>query len=218
MKPHAPNGGQPRQCRDETEQAMDIMEFGDLRAIGTAGCGHDTLAQSSAGPVLGNSELAADTDILPQPTVLDLGLDLGLEALTRAVVASFRANSHITNVMTHISGARWDQIEDALRVILDRGARPLQLSRLEANIVDLICAERGVTGRMLKPYFHAVLCRLLPPAAAASLQAHIMRLHETTVSGVNDAIASVADADATVTTGLGVLRDTGKSKTQGDAR
>ncbi|WP_322987741.1 MULTISPECIES: hypothetical protein [unclassified Hoeflea] len=195
---------------------MEIMEIGDLRAVDPAGCGLDALAQRATGLDLGNGGAPPDIDILPQPTAIGLGL--GLDTLTRAVVASFRANSHITNVMTHISGARWDHIEDALRVILDRGARPLQLSRLEANIVDLICAERGVTGRMLKPYFHSVLCRLLPPAAAASLQAHIMRLHESVLSGANAAVTPFADADATGAASLGVLRYTGKSEEQGDVR
>lgn len=29
------------------------------------------------------------------------------------------------------------------------------LSPLEQNIIELMCAERGITGKILKPYFHA---------------------------------------------------------------
>lgn len=112
-----------------------------------------------------------DGDIVPQQPVVDSA------ALVGSLVAAFRAHSHINNVMAHVSGARWDQIERALHVILDIADVPADLSRLEANIVDLLCAERGVTGRIFKPYFETLLARLLPPVPAGHLQAHVLSLH-----------------------------------------
>lgn len=101
-----------------------------------------------------------------------------LDVLASALVAAFRAHSHINNVMTHISAARWDHIERALHIILNPAKVPVGLSRLEANIVDLLFAERGVTGRIAKPYFETLLARFLP-TSAAQMQAHVLSLHET---------------------------------------
>ena len=67
------------------------------------------------------------------------------------VVAAFRRHPHINNVLTHISDANWERVEQALRAILDPLAASRDLSPLARNIVDLMCADRGVTGRILKP-------------------------------------------------------------------
>lgn len=151
---------------------MSMMQFQQLRALD----GTDRSA-GYHGPVgfkfnFGADVSAGDGDIVPQQTAPDL------DVLASALVAAFRAHSHINNVMTHISGARWDHIERALHIILDFAAVPVALSRLEANIVDLICAERGVTGRIFKPYLETLLARLLPPIPAAQLQVHVWSLHE----------------------------------------
>ncbi|MBC7281625.1 hypothetical protein [Hoeflea sp.] len=143
-----------------------------------------------AGFDLGPDAGAVDGDIAPPPRSLEH------EALALALVASFRAHSHINNVMTHISGARWDHIEHALCAILDPVAAPAGISRLEANILDLLCAERGVTGRILKPYFCSVLERLLPPGPPVSLQAHVQALHEAAQSHGTDELDSACSAAA----------------------
>jgi len=143
-----------------------------------------------AGSDLGPDAGAVDGDIAPPPANLEQ------KALALALVASFRAHSHINNVMTHISGARWDHIEHALHNILDPVAVPAGLSRLEANILDLLCAERGVTGRILKPYFCSVLERLLPPGPTVRLQAHVQALHEAAQSHGDDNLDSACTAAA----------------------
>jgi hypothetical protein len=91
------------------------------------------------------------------------------------VFAAFRAHPHISNVLTHISRSNWPQVEHALNVILDPAASE-ELSTLAQNIVDLMCAERGVTGRILKPYFHAVLERIVEPHDAERLIRHVEAL------------------------------------------
>lgn len=90
-----------------------------------------------------------------------------------------RSHPHINNIFTHLCGGKWERIGQALRVILNPLATLNDLSPLAQNVVELMCAERGVTGRLLKPYFHALLAKVLPPRIAAYLRAHVLRLfHE----------------------------------------
>jgi hypothetical protein len=92
------------------------------------------------------------------------------------VVAAFRRQPHISNVLTHISGANWGRVEQALRAILDPLTASRDLTPLARNIVDLMCADRGVTGRILKPYFRDLLARILSPHLAALLTDHVSLL------------------------------------------
>jgi len=103
-------------------------------------------------------------------------VEFDLEDLVRTAVAIFRAHQHLNNVLTHICGARWERIAEALRIICNPLATPNDLSPLAQNIIELMCAERGVTGRILKPFFHALLGRILPAKTAAYLRAHIWQL------------------------------------------
>ena len=92
------------------------------------------------------------------------------------VVAAFRRHPHINNVLTHISGANWLRVEQALRAILDPLTAGSALSPLARNIVDLMCADRGVSGRILKPYFRSFLNRILSPHLAVLLTDHVTLL------------------------------------------
>jgi hypothetical protein len=91
-------------------------------------------------------------------------------------VAAFRRHPHINSVLTHISGANWLRVEKALRAILDPLTAGSDLSPLARNIVDLMCADRGVTGRILKPYFRGFLSRILSPHLAVLLTDHVVTL------------------------------------------
>jgi uncharacterized protein (DUF2249 family) len=102
------------------------------------------------------------------------GVDLG--DLVQRLVAAFRRHPHISNVMTHISGAKWERIEQALRAILDPSATQNDLAPLARNIVELMWAERGVTGRILKPYLHELFAGILPRPVADRLLGHIADL------------------------------------------
>lgn len=123
--------------------------------------------------------------VLPRTLPVLMAMDQKLEApaelstadLAFRVVAAFRAHPHVSNVLTHISRANWNHVERALNDILDPGTTSKGLSPLVHNILDLICAERGVTGRILKPYFHAVLHRLLGPTSTGRLIYHVETLH-----------------------------------------
>lgn len=85
------------------------------------------------------------------------------------MLVDFKAHPHINNVLTHISGADWGKVEEALRLIVDPSAEGRELSPLARNILDLMCAERGVTGRIVKPRVQAFLYRSVEPRIAAML-------------------------------------------------
>lgn len=102
--------------------------------------------------------------------------EIGLEKLVLIVVAAFRCHPHISNVVTHISGGNWKRVEQALSTILDPLSERHDLSPLALNLVDLMCAERGVTGRILRPYFQDLIAVVLRPSVAARLVAHVTSL------------------------------------------
>jgi hypothetical protein len=103
-------------------------------------------------------------------------VEFDLGDLVTTTVAAFRSHPHINNVLTHICGARWERIGQALCVIVNPLATLNDLSPLAQNIVELMCAERGVTCRILKPIFHALLDKVLPARTAAYLRTHILQL------------------------------------------
>jgi hypothetical protein len=102
--------------------------------------------------------------------------ELSTAELAFHVYAAFRAEPHINNVLTHISRTRWAELEQSINSILDPATTSDRLSPLGQNIVELMVAERGPTGRILKPYFHAVLYNLLQPSQAERLISRIEAL------------------------------------------
>ncbi|MBN9007535.1 MAG: hypothetical protein J0H40_19230 [Rhizobiales bacterium] len=98
---------------------------------------------------------------------------MAVPELTFFIVAAFRRHPHINNVLTHISGGSWSRIEEALQVIVDPDASGRDLSPLVRNIIDLICADRGVTGRIVKPYYRELLVRALGESVARRLITHV---------------------------------------------
>lgn len=89
------------------------------------------------------------------------------------IFAAFRAHPHINNVLTHISRAKWAEVEQSLSHILDLATNSDGLSPLEENIIELMVGERGITGKILKPYFLATLRRILEPGRVQRLVRHI---------------------------------------------
>lgn len=131
-----------------------------------------TAAQPAFGTVfhpslLGRTE-APESESRPEPSTAELAF---------RILAVFRAHPHINNVLTHIARARWVELEQSLHRILDLTTASDGLSPLEENIVELMAGERGITGRILKPYFQAALHRLLEPSHAERLIRHIAALY-----------------------------------------
>lgn len=100
-------------------------------------------------------------------------VDIDLDALVFRVVTALRRHPHVNNVLTHISRADWRAVEHAIRAILDPCSHARDLSPLACNIVDLMCADRGVTGRILKPYYQELLGIVLGEPVAARVIAHV---------------------------------------------
>lgn len=105
------------------------------------------------------------------------GLELSTDELAFRIFAAFRAHPHINNVLTHISRARRSELEQSLNRILDLSTTSDRLSVLDENIIDLMVGERGVTGKIMKPYFQAALRRLLDPSRAERLLRHVSALY-----------------------------------------
>ncbi len=118
----------------------------------------------------GYAPLATDLTRIKQPA------ELSTAELAFRIVAAFRAHPHISNVLTHISRSNWGGVERSLSRILDLATLSDDLSLLEQNIIDLMCAERGITGKILKPYFHAILQKLVLDDRAEGLLRHIQTL------------------------------------------
>jgi len=104
-------------------------------------------------------------------------LELSTVELAFRIFAALRAHPHINNVLAHISRAQWGEVERAPKRILDMSSVSDDLSPLEENIVDLMVGERGITGRILKPYFQSALHGLLEPSRAERLIRHINILY-----------------------------------------
>ncbi|MCF8470366.1 MAG: hypothetical protein K9G30_06250 [Parvibaculum sp.] len=102
--------------------------------------------------------------------------DVDVRRLASIAVTAFRAHNHICNVLTHISGAKWDRVEETLCVILDPRTGQRELTPLAENILDLLCGNRGVTGRILKPYFELLLLGTLPADVATQICGNVGRL------------------------------------------
>lgn len=113
---------------------------------------------------------------LPTELIADR-LEFSTAELAFRVLAAFRSHPHITNVLTHISRAKWTEVEHALNRILDLSTARDDLSPLEENIIDLMVGERGVTGKILKPYFQASLHKMVGPNHAQRLIHHVNALY-----------------------------------------
>lgn len=100
----------------------------------------------------------------------------GIDDLAFSLVAALHRHPHLSNVLTHISRSNWPRIEHTLRVLLDPATQRRDLTPLARNMLDLMLAERGDTGRIFKPYFCALLTALAGPNRAATLLSRIHRL------------------------------------------
>ena len=103
--------------------------------------------------------------------------ELSTDEIAFRLFAAFRAHPHINNVLTHISRAKWLELEHALNRILDLSTTSDGLSPLEENIIELMAGERGITGKILKAYLQVILQRILEPSLGERLIRHINALH-----------------------------------------
>jgi hypothetical protein len=126
----------------------------------------------------------------------EVAVEIDLDDLVFRVIAAFRRHPHVNNVLTHISRADWRAVEQAIRTILDPCSLARDLSPLACNIVDLMCADRGVTGRILKPYYRELLGLVLGERVAARFIAHVGCLHLDCEAAVRAAAEAKAKSAA----------------------
>lgn len=139
---------------------------------------HPVVSAPSPPPVWTTIEPDGNGEHLPAgtPAMLADAIAMTPTELAFMVVAMLRAHPHVSNVLTHISRGNWTQVEAALGVILDPDTHSSRLSPLARNIVDLMCADRGVTGRIFKPYYQDLLTNILGKATARRLIANVTSL------------------------------------------
>lgn len=99
-----------------------------------------------------------------------------LADLAFTLTALLRADGHSSNVLTHIASGNWDAIEQAVRAILEPRTSPKKLSSIARNILELLCDDRGVTGRLMRPLFFESIKRIAGKAEMKRLEAKIRRL------------------------------------------
>lgn len=126
----------------------------------------------------------------------DAAVEIDADDLVFRVVAAFRRHPHVNNVLTHISRADWRAVEQAIRAILDPQSLARDLSPLACNIVDLMCADRGVTGRILKPYYQELLGIMFGERVAARFIAHVGCLYLDCEAAAVARLAAEAEARA----------------------
>jgi len=119
-----------------------------------------------------------------------------LDELAFRIAVAFRQHGHIGNVLTHICGRDWAKLEQSLRCILDPGTVGPELSPLAHNIVELLCANRGVTGPIARFHFHRTLDAIFGPTAAARLAQQVERIFVRIGRAPRRSVAAVPAVEA----------------------
>jgi len=133
--------------------------------------------EALAEPLPTTGALLQQDYLLPAEPRSEARPELSTAELAFRIFAAFRAHPHINNVLTRISRAKSGDVEHALNRILDLSTTSEGVSPLEENIVDLMAGERGITGKILKPYFQAALLRIVEPSRAERLIRHVNALY-----------------------------------------
>jgi hypothetical protein len=105
------------------------------------------------------------------------------EDLASTLVALLRTDGHLCNVLTHISRDDWHAIEVAIAAILRPRAAPNQLSNVAQNMLELICDDRGVTGRLMRPFFFEAVGRIAGKPEMERLKKRVERLRRRMSGG-----------------------------------
>lgn len=101
---------------------------------------------------------------------------VAVDDLTFTLVALLRADGHLCNVLTHISSGDWRAVEKAIVAILSPRTKSKKLSNVARNILELACDNRGVTGRMMGPFFFGAIVRIAGKPDGKRLERKIRRL------------------------------------------
>jgi hypothetical protein len=96
--------------------------------------------------------------------------------LAFTLVALLRTEGHLCNVLTHISSGDWHAVEQAIVAILSPRNSSKKLSNIARNILELVCDDHGVTGRIMRPFFFNAIARIAGEPERKRLERKIRRL------------------------------------------
>jgi hypothetical protein len=96
--------------------------------------------------------------------------------LAEALSAALRRHPHLGNVVTHISAKRWAQVSEALLPLLNPYNDSFSVTPLTRNLLELICDNRGTTGRIMQPFFRAFLADHVTGNEAERIEAWVWKL------------------------------------------
>lgn len=99
-----------------------------------------------------------------------------LNSLAEILYAALRRHPHLGNVLTHIAAQKWQRVEEALGQLLDPSAEPERFSPVARNLLELICDNRGTTGRILQPFFFGTVAHVAGEDARAKLETRLRAL------------------------------------------
>jgi hypothetical protein len=99
-----------------------------------------------------------------------------VDDLSFALVALLRGNGHLCNVLTHIASGDWRAVEQAIVAILSARTSSKKLSNVARNILELACDNRGITGRIMGPFFFDAVVRIVGKPAGKRLEKKIRHL------------------------------------------
>ena len=99
--------------------------------------------------------------------------------LAEDLSSAIRRHPHLGNVMTHISSGRWPQVDEALQPLFMPARKTFLVSPLTHNILELICDNRGTTGRIMQPFFQAFLSRYLEDEDAKKIATWVRHLRHS---------------------------------------
>lgn len=110
---------------------------------------------------------------MSSPLVKSAGV---IDDLSFALVALLRADGHLCNVLTHIASGDWRAVEQAIVVILSPRASSKKLSNVARNILELACDNRGITGRIMGPFFFNAIVRIAGRPAGKRLEKKVRHM------------------------------------------
>ena len=99
-----------------------------------------------------------------------------VDDLSFALVALLRADGHLCNALTRIVSGDWRAVEQTIVAMLSPRVSSKKLSNMASDILELACANRGKTGRIMGPFFFNAIVRIAGRPAGRRLEKKIRHL------------------------------------------
>lgn len=120
--------------------------------------------------------------------------DAKAKFLAEDLSSAFRRHPHLGNVLTHISSGRWPRVDEALQPLFTPSSKGFEVGPLTRNILELICDNRGTTGRIMQPFFQTYLSRRLNTVDAENIAAWVWHLRRSQPDYVSEDESEIPEA------------------------